>query len=164
MADDSTLRRLSVASYGASRPGSFDGEIASLIARVDSAYSFGRFAVQVDLTVARALNGFAVRMASLAVRKKDPAWIRYGLVAAQLAMVGDDPRDILPTYSVLYRAAEIVGVDAGELFSTRSYLSKSPDQETPAEFASRRPEDRSIKVMGYVESNDKKGFSFRQRC
>src|SRR5262245_19710440 len=82
-------------------PGPRDGEIASQMIRINSAPLLREFLPKVDLSVARVLNPFATRMAAMAVRRNDAVWIRYGLIAAQLAMAAEDTREVLPTYSLL---------------------------------------------------------------
>jgi len=156
------LSRLAAEGYRSWRvPGQHDGEIASLLARVDSDSAFWNLTAHVDLGVARVLNSFSVRMATLAVRRNDVVWIKHGLIGAQLAMIAEEGREVLPTYSLLYRASELIGIDAQTLFREASYLIRESEHETPAEFALRRPEDRSVEAMGYVEGTDRDGFAFR---
>jgi hypothetical protein len=142
-------------------PGPRDGEIASLMARIDSPTMLRDLLARVDLPVARILDAFATRMAALAVRRGDAVWIRHGLIAAQLAMSAEDAREVLPTYALLYRAAELIGIDAMAYFRELSYLTWGSELETPEEFALRRPEDKAIGAMGYAESTDDDGFVFR---
>jgi hypothetical protein len=160
--DFDLLRQLAADGYRSWKsPGPRDNEIASLMAAVDSERALEEHAGQVDLDVARVLNGFAERMAETAVRRRDVAWLNYGLAAVQLAAVGEDGRQVIPTYSLLYRAAELLGLDADALFRERSYLQPAPGRETLVEFALRRPHDKSIAVMGYIERNDRDGLVFR---
>jgi hypothetical protein len=140
-----------------------DATVAAVMARIDSSESFERLAALVDVKIAGALNGFAHRMATLAVRSRDSAIVVQGLVAAQLVMMVDDPRDALVTYSLLYRSAEEVGVGASELFCSTSFMPSGEFQETPAEFAKRDPAIRSISAMGMMLVDTPEGPAFRQR-
>jgi len=144
-------------------PGPHDSAIAAELGRVDSAESFETLASSIDLAVGRILNAFAYRMATFALRRQGQAWIRYGLVAAQLAMMVDDDRGVLPSYALLYRSAELIGVEATILFTEMSFMTESPMRETPAQFANRAPEDRSIEAMGLILVNEPDGPAFRPK-
>jgi hypothetical protein len=76
--------------------------------------------------------------------------------------VGDD-RGILPSYALLYRGAELIGADADALFRSASFLAEDPMWETPAQFAGRGPNDRSIEVFGMMLVTDRAGVTFRPK-
>jgi hypothetical protein len=140
-----------------------DAEIAAVMARVDSAESFERLAALIDLDIAGALNGFAHSMATLALRSRDSEPVIQGLIAAQLVMMVDDPRDALVTYSLLYRSAEEIGLDASEVFRSTSLVPSGEFRQTPAEFAERDPSIRNISAMGFVLVEGPEGPTYQQK-
>jgi hypothetical protein len=141
-----------------------NAEIAAVMARVDSAESFERLATLIDLEIAGALKGFAYSMATLALRSRDSAPVIQGLIAAQLVMMADDPRDALVTYSLLYRSAEEIGLDASEVFRSNSLMPSGEFQQTPAEFAKRDPAIRNISAMGMMLVEGPEGPTYQQKA
>ena len=140
-----------------------DAEIAAVMARVDSAESFERLAALIDLEIAGTLNGFAHSMATMALRSRDSAPVIQGLIAAQLVMMVDDPRDALVTYSLLYRSAEEIGLDASGVFRSHTLMPSGEFQQTPAEFAKRDPAIRNISVMGMMLVEGPEGPTYQQK-
>jgi len=141
-----------------------DAAMAAVMMAVDSAESFERLAALVDVKTASALNGFAHRMATLALRSRDRAQVIQGLIAAQLVMMVDDPRDALVTYSLLYRSAEEIGLDASEVFRTTSLMPSGEFRQTPAEFAKRDPAIRNISAMGMMLVEGPEGPTYQQKA
>jgi hypothetical protein len=137
-------------------PGEEDTALAAEMVHVDSVAAFDDLSSGLNPKVGHLLNHFAFRMAVLALRSRDREPIERGLVAAQLAMKISDPRDVLPSYALLYRSAEELGVDASSLFQSFSFVKGNEWRESPAEFAARLPEHRSISAMGMelIDSDD----------
>ncbi|OPC81587.1 hypothetical protein B4N89_12085 [Embleya scabrispora] len=107
-----------------------------------------------------ALDTYAARMASIAVRERDSDMLRRGLVAALIAMKStDDEREALPTLSLLYRAWEILD-DRGLCFRAPRDLQVREEDDPFVAFARRSPDDRGIRAMGYREGSDSEGFRF----
>jgi len=143
------LERLAADGYHPSDiPGPEDMSISEAMSRLGTSAAFGDLASRIDLKIGRILSPYAVRMAELALRDPGSAQITEGLAAAQLAMMVDDDRDVLPIYAMLYRSAEEIGLDATAVFRAGSVMPENLLAETPAEFASRTPEDRSVEGMG----------------
>ncbi|MFE5330830.1 hypothetical protein ACFRCG_31025 [Embleya sp. NPDC056575] len=110
-----------------------------------------------------ALDTYAARMASIAVRERDSDILRRGLVAAVIAMKStDDERETLPTLSLLYRAWEILS-DRDLPFRAPRDLRVQEDDDPLVAFARRSPDDRGIRAMGYHEGSDSEGFRFLDR-
>ncbi|WP_439676262.1 hypothetical protein [Embleya sp. MST-111070] len=110
-----------------------------------------------------ALDTYAARMASLAVRNRDSQALRDGLVAALIAMKStDDQRDVLPTLSILYRAWELVA-DKNIAFRAQRELEVGETEDPLIEFGRRSPDERRIQAMGYHEGSDSEGFRFVDR-
>lgn len=106
------------------------------------------------------LLAFAERMATLARREKSPERFRNGLLAAGLASSGGDQREVLIVLPLLWRTAEVLGLDAAAEFRSATYRLEAGD--VVGDFVRRRPADRSIEVMGYVEVDDELGFRYER--
>src|SRR2546423_4552141 len=92
-------------------PGPSDGDLSSVVAGLATPDEFAEAISQVDRATARVFLSYAVRMASYPVRTRNELWIRHGLVASQLAMAGEDDRDVTRALSLLFRASQIMGAD-----------------------------------------------------
>ena len=155
------LRSLAAQRYASGRvPGPRDDEISDLISTVASRSDFDNLASGIDLAIARILNMYAKRSASLAVRTGDASWVRLGLVAALLSSTVEDYREIARTNSLLFRAAELVGADPVQLFESAAAVASSEEAEVARLFAHADESARSISVMGYTEGSDSDGFRF----
>ena|SRR6266851_3159047 len=155
------LSHLAETGYAPRRvPGERDQEIGELVSQVRTAEQFSRFAEGLNLVTARILLAFAARTASYAVRIQDPAWIRHGLMAAQLALTQEDAREILVIYSILYRGLELLGADPVATFVEVAGWATSDIRDFTIKFTQRDPQDKSIAAMGYVEGSDEDGFDF----
>ena len=141
-------------------PSAVDHEIRELVLQAARGLTFDQIVRAVPEYGDRTLGVFAERVASMAVRRHDPSDLRVGLIAMAIAMkAAGDWRDVLPVYSLLYRAAEKIGVDpAVEFAEANARLGGAAD--SLVEFAGREPWNRGIDVMGYVESSDQDGFKF----
>jgi hypothetical protein len=112
---------------------------------------------------------FSERMASLAVRQQSSADLRDGLIANTLAyMVTRDWRDVMLVLAPLIRAAELISNNPVNEFVAASRIVGSTERSWGKadawllDFAHRKPENRTLAVMGYVEDRDEDGFRFRR--
>jgi hypothetical protein len=107
------------------------------------------------------LSAFAERMATLARRTGDADRLRAGLDAMVLAHLGTADRDAIVPLALLWRSAEVLGLDPGEAF-VAAERRVGVDGGALARFADRRPEDRGIDAMGYLEVEDEFGFHYER--
>jgi hypothetical protein len=110
----------------------------------------------------RVLLAFAERMASLARRESSPDRVRAGLTAAALTAEdgGEETRDALLVLPLLWRSAEVLGLDADAEFRG---VAADVGRGELVDFAERPPADRAIDTMGYVEVDDEDlGFSYER--
>jgi hypothetical protein len=141
-------------------PAPLDQEIAAFVRNVSAADSFVAALNELDHRSARVLTAFAERMASLAIRHQDGRTLRDGLIACALAISRtDDPREVLPVFSLLFRAAEMIGDDPVAEFDRVAGIAGEAGASLRS-FARRDPADRSIEAMAYIEGNDADGFRF----
>lgn len=155
------LSNLAETGYAPRRvPGERDQEIADLVSQVRTTEEFSSVATGLNLVTARILLAFAARTASYAVRIQDPAWIRYGLMAAQLALKQEDAREIIVIYSILYRGLELLDIDRIATFVEVAGWAPPDIRDFTIKFTQRDPQDKSIAAMGYVEGSGEDGFDF----
>lgn len=106
------------------------------------------------------LLAFAERMASLAVRSRDPQFLRDGLGALAFGSRLVDSREAVLILSLVYRSLEKLGMDATGLFAGAIGLGDESFDACVRAFPSRDKKDRAIKAMGYTEGRDRDGFRY----
>jgi hypothetical protein len=132
-------------------PSSRDDEIARLIDKLVGSAGEG-----LSPQHGQVLMAFAERMASLARRIRLPQAIRTGLLSVVLAAPLIDRHEGMLVLPLLWRSAEVLGLDPAEEFRSAS----SYDGGELLEFLRRDPSDRTIEAMGYVEVETKDGFRY----
>lgn len=143
-------------------PNSVDIQIRDLLQSVDSEEGFAQMRTQIPRDSWNVLRLFAERAASLAVREESRLDVRVGLVAAEFALAyTDDFRDVLPAVSLLYRAAELIGIDPVLEFNSVALLTGDPAGSHVMKYLRRSPENRTIERMGFIEGVDGSGFRFQ---
>ncbi|MFF5897635.1 hypothetical protein ACFY8O_17090 [Streptomyces argenteolus] len=109
----------------------------------------------------RVFNAFAVRMASLGVRNRDPEIIRRGLVACGVALSSaEDFREVILSLTVLHRASILIEEDPVHLFREASGVMPPWIAEIVDQFPMREVKDLRIEPCGYAEGRDGSGFRF----
>lgn len=106
------------------------------------------------------LKTFAERMASLSRFKSDAGHLRAGLLAAVFATGSEDGREVLLVLPLLWRSAEVLGLDPAEEF--RKAADRTGRGQFLLDFTGRSPEDRSIEAMGFKEIEDEFGFFYER--
>jgi len=138
-----------------------DDAIATLLTSLDASGRLPALIAAIDTRQSARLNAYAERMATLAVRLRDPRQLRNGLTAVAVAYeTTDDPRDNLTVLSLLWRAAQLLDLDAAGEFHAAA--ARVPDAAAFfASWPSRKPAHQTIQDMGYLETTDADGFTFR---
>ena len=106
------------------------------------------------------LLAYGERMASLSVRTSDAKLIHLGLVAVGIDGWRGDWRDNLLIVSLLYDAANRIGVDPGPIFENAAALLADRAASGIREYLLRPTEKKTIKVMGYIAGSDSDGFRY----
>ena len=147
--------------YGrAELPSDHDVKIRDLLLGAASGATFDQLKQAMPRDADRVLGAFAERAASIAVRHQDARELRAGLLAAAIALaMSGDPKEVLPTLALLYRAAEMIGHDPNLEFANANELTGGRAGGL-VDFLRRAPEDQTIQAMGYEEGDDKRGFRF----
>jgi hypothetical protein len=107
---------------------------------------------------------YAQRMASLAIRRRSREILVSGIVASGIAgsVPRVDNRDVIPSHTLLWHSAELLGLDARQEFLSVAEEIGGDGGELLESFTRRTPEKRSLKVMYYEESQDGDGFVYRR--
>lgn len=134
-------------------PSTRDDEIARLIDHLIRSAGEGLVPVHGEVLVA-----FAERMASLARRNRSPETIRYGLLSLVLAWPIIEPQEGIVVLPLLWRSAEVLGLDPAEEF--RSAAAAADNGRELLDFLRRDQRDRTIESMGYSEAETIDGFRY----
>ena len=139
-------------------PTARDAEIAALVDALTASPGRGPRPSHLQR---RVLLAYAERMAVLARRESSPDRLRSGLAAVAITADDDDARDAIPVQALLWRSAEVLGLDPADEFTR--VAREVGDQAGFVEFTTRGPDDRSIDAMGYVEVEDPDlGFTYER--
>lgn len=149
--------------YGPSPiPDSRDVEIGSLI---NTWQSFGSqlrsdTAAKIREDQRFTLLAFSERMATAAVRQKDPACIYLGLLALGIDGWKGDWRDNATILCLHYDAAMRITADPSQMFRKAGRMLAEKVNRSFEEFLARTDEDKALDVMGYVIGRDEGGFRY----
>jgi hypothetical protein len=134
-------------------PAPMDGTISQLMEAYEAAPAESRTAAADTFEgpwQSLILFAYAARMATTAVRLRQPLAVRLGLRALAFEGARNDWRDTLVYLAVVTDAAERVGLDpAKEIYQAAQLASTSEVRERFHEFASRPPELRTLKTVGW---------------
>ncbi|HTJ71526.1 MAG TPA: hypothetical protein VL551_28545, partial [Actinospica sp.] len=160
-----TTRRIAGGYGGRPLPDPLDTDVRGFVRALSGPADFAAASEQLQahaILAARVLAVFGERAASLAVRAKDPGGLRYGLSGTALACaLTDDAREVVAPMALLYRAAELIGVDPDAEFAAAARRSGNAQAERAlSAFPRRAPADRSPGAMYYFERQDGDGFRF----
>lgn len=107
---------------------------------------------------------FAVRLAILAVRKKQQSLYRTGLIVLVAGSPMVDWRDALGAFAIFTTCGECLGLDfQAEVMSIAATGEEDKFLSTLAGFFSRGDEMRSVEVMGFQEFGQGDSLTFRPR-
>lgn len=138
-------------------PTSRDGEISELL----RASEISELAGLVTRDHFDVLRSYAERMASQAVRLKDPGTLALGLTALGLAGLGGS-RDALAVLPLFHHAAKTIGVVPGGIFRAVASAIGGEAGSVLESFLDRTEEDRSLEAMGYRVGRDAGGFRYER--
>jgi hypothetical protein len=108
------------------------------------------------------LKSYSERMASFAVRARDPEKIFFGLLALGADGWRGDWREKVLILPLHYDAIQRLNGDSEAMFERAAALLPPKAATAFASFLGRSPENKSIKVMGYVASSDDDGFRYQR--
>jgi hypothetical protein len=106
------------------------------------------------------LLAFAERMATSAVRQKDPTRIHLGLLALGLDGWTSDWRDNATVLCLHHDAARRLAADPAHVFRKAGSLLAEQVSRSFANFLARTDEDKALNAMGYTAGRDDEGFRY----
>jgi hypothetical protein len=108
------------------------------------------------------ISSFSIRLASMAVRERDPDLVVLGLVAQWLGWPAvEDPRERVMDQAPLYHAAVKLEANPAELVDRAAAITRDEDFRTQLRvFVSRPEETKTLKLLGYREVMGPDGFRF----
>ena len=107
------------------------------------------------------MRAHAERLASRAVRDRDPALLLDALVAAVLGGLDHNYREALLPMSLIDDAGDRLGVDLPTLLGDAAKIVGHPGTVNLMVWLTRAKEDRTPAAMGFVESQEDGGFRYR---
>jgi|APTNR8051073442_1049403.scaffolds.fasta_scaffold16187_2 hypothetical protein len=145
-------------------PSQRDGEIETLLIRWQSLSSPERSAAAAQISEDQrfTLLAFAERMATAAVRHKDPNRIHLGLLALGLDGWKSDWRDNATILCLHHDAARRITADPGQVFRKAGCLLSEKVSRSFGDFLARIDEDKALDAMGYVAGRDEGGFRYKR--
>lgn len=145
-------------------PSPRDGEIESLLAKwlTLSSPKRSEAAALISEDQRFTLLAFSERMATAAVRRKDPNRIHLGLLALGLDGWKSDWRDNATILCLHHDAARRLAADPGQVFQKAGSLLSEKVSRSFTDFLNRTDEDKAIDAMGYVTARDEGGFRYKR--
>jgi hypothetical protein len=143
-------------------PTARDAEIGGLLSRVMEEHHVARFMRCLQDGHAIVLRVFAERMASEAIRNRDAAVLRLGLIALLLSWHGPDSRETLMVFPIFYDAVRRMGLDLTLLVASIRETIGDQLAAPFVEFLQRSESDKSLQAMGYAEGADNDGFRYQR--
>ena len=143
-------------------PAPGDEVVRRLLGRIRDADPATRGAIWPGVTERRGWHClvFAERMATLAVRTRDPEHAREGLDAATVGARAFDHRDAIIRLSLLHDALTRIGRPPAPYFAAAEDIADDSFVDELRSFPHRAEANRTIAVMGYAEGADKDGFRY----
>jgi hypothetical protein len=109
----------------------------------------------------RVLRAYGERMASLAVRRRDPALLVRAVVAIVLGGLDQNALEALMVLPLVENSASLLGVGLPSIFEEAAAVVGHPGSVSLVSWLARTPADRSIASMGFTESSDEGGFRYK---
>jgi hypothetical protein len=100
-------------------------------------------------------------MASLAVRILEAEQLERALVAVVVGGLADNIYEALMVMPLIEDGARRIGADLQLLFEKAAATVGHPGTVNLVRWLARKPEDRSLASMGFVESSDEEGFRYK---
>jgi hypothetical protein len=107
------------------------------------------------------LCAYAERMASLAVRRRDPQLLERALVAAVVGGLTTFEQGAMVVMPLIEHSSQILALDTSSLFGRAAAVTGHPGSVALMIWLSRPAEDRTLASMGWAEGRDAGGFRYR---
>jgi hypothetical protein len=147
-------------------PNPLDERVGALVGAYEQATPDERQAMLKEMdentSVGDALNVYAQRMATFAVREGSADPIRSALIAIGLASPGVDYRYNVIATSLLFKSAEILGIAWEQLVEEVADLIPPSPLERFRDFPTWKVKNRRVEAMGYTPEGSGKDFQYRR--
>jgi len=107
------------------------------------------------------LRAYAVRMASLVVRRNDPTQLLSAVIANVVGGLDENMHESLLAMAPIEDGARRLNVDLPQLFEQASKIVGHPGTVNLMMWLTRKPEDRTLASMSYAAGTDFDGFRYR---
>jgi hypothetical protein len=141
-------------------PTSRDDDIARLLSQILAEDRVARVVRQVGQGHSAVLRVFAERVATAAVRSRDPGLLRLGMIALLLSWRGPDSRETLLIFPLFYDAIQRIGLDSESFVATIRQLVGDQLIAPFVQYLQRPEPSKSLKAMGYAVGSDQDGFRY----
>lgn len=141
-------------------PTSRDGEIIALLSQVIAEDRVAEFAHQLLEQQGLVLRVFGERMASAAVRNKDPALLKTAAIGFLLDVSYSDVRDVLIVLPLFCDAIKRLKLNAKSFCKSVRAITGEQLASPLEKFLKRKEQDKSLEAMGYIASADADGFRY----
>ena len=141
-----------------------DVEIAAIVREWISLDRDARMTISAGLCERQSdrLLAFSERVASLAVRERNPDHVFVGLVALGVNDWKFDDRENLLVVPLHYDACARIGADPAALLESAAAVLPPRSATGLRAFGHRNERDRSIAAMGYEAGTDEEGFRYKR--
>jgi hypothetical protein len=141
-------------------PSDRDGDIEKLLYDIISSRWITGFRSQLEDGQSDVLNCFAERMASAAVRRKDPETLQMGLIALLLSWRRDDSREALLVCSLFVDAMIRLQLTDDAFLTPIRQTIGAPLMRPFDLFLKRPTKDKGLEAFGYSAAADTDGFRY----
>lgn len=107
------------------------------------------------------LRAYGERMSGLAVRRRDQALLFRAVIAIVLGGLDQNALEALMVMPLVENSARLLDVNLPSVFEKASAVVGHPGSVNLMVWLTRKPEDRTIASMRFVESSDEGGFRYR---
>jgi hypothetical protein len=110
---------------------------------------------------ASVLLALSERQATLAVRVQSQDILTLSILAVGLAaIITDDEREGMLVMPLAWHTAGLLGLEPKDVFAMTAAGLPLAGRRGLSAFASRKPQDQTLKCMGYIEGADADGFRY----
>jgi hypothetical protein len=157
---DAALRQF--VGYGPSvLPNERDDEVSEYVTSLSAILGYGQRIVHDHRKGRDVLRAYPERMASLAVRRREPTVLLAAVIANVVGGRDENRLESLMVMALIEDSARRIDMDLAELFEQASRIVGHPGAVNLMMWLKRKPKDRSLTSMSFVAGEDADGFRYR---
>jgi hypothetical protein len=112
----------------------------------------------------RVLRAYARRMASLAVRRRSTQLLVRAAIAVVMGGLDQNALEALMVMPLIEHSAGLLETSLAGVFEQAATVVGHPGTVNLMVWLTRKPEDRTLASMGFVESSDEGGFRYKSQA